>query len=111
MKNSQVLNATYLFHDRNDLLRSVLENPQIVTINFRGKLTFDPAHRFLHVVRDGLGEVPDHAWDLFELSIHGGNELLLVLVKAGTPLFFRFEIDEILGIEKASCVSSVIRAA
>jgi len=38
------------------------------------------------------------------LGVDGGDEGFLVLVEEGTPFFFGFEVDEVLGIEEAGGV-------
>ena len=87
------------------------QNFQIVAIDFGGQFAFHAADRLLHVVLDGLGEVPDHPGNFFQFAIHGGDQFLLVLVKDGPPLFFGFQADKVLGVEEAGGVGSVIRAS
>ena len=59
----------------------------------------------------GWEEVPNHARHFLQFAIHGANELVLVPMKYGTPLLFRFQVDKVLSIEKAGSVRPVVRAA
>ena len=43
--------------------------------------------------------------------MHGGNQFVFVFVENGTPIFFRFEIDEVFGIEEAGSIGAVIGAS
>ena len=49
--------------------------------------------------------------NLVEFALHGGNQFVFVFVENGTPIFFRFEVDEVFGIEEAGSVSAVIGAS
>ena len=82
---------------------------QIVAIDLGGKLAFDAADRFLHVVGNGLREIPDHARDLLQFLIHGRDQLFLVLMKCRTPIFLWFQVDEVLGVEEAGGVGAIVR--
>ena len=63
-ENAQIRDSPHRPHDLDDLFGPVLQNAQIVAVDLGGKLPFDPADRFLHVVGDRLGEAPDHARQL-----------------------------------------------
>ena len=43
--------------------------------------------------------------------IHGGDEVVLVLMEDGAPLFFRLEVNEVFGVEEAGGVGAVVGAA
>ncbi len=94
-----------------DLLGLVFEDAQVVAVDFGGELALYAADRFLHVVRDRLREVPDHARQLLQLAVHGGDDFIFVLVKHGPPLLLRFQIDEIFGVEEAGGIGSVVGTA
>ena len=108
---SQILNALDRAHHVDDLVALFFQRLQIVAVNLDGQLAFHAADRFFHVVRDRLREIPDHAGNLFELAIHGRDQLFFVLVKNRPPFFFRLQIDEIFGIEEAGGVGSVVGTA
>ena len=48
--------------------------PQIVAVDLDGQLALHAADRFLHVVGDGLREVPEHARNFLHLAVHGGDQ-------------------------------------
>ena len=107
-KDAQSCNAIQRAHDVDHLVGLCFKRPQVLAIDFDRQFAFDAADRLLHVVGDGLREVPDHTWHLLQLAIHGADQLFLVLVKDRTPLIFRLEIDEILGVEEAGGVCAVV---
>ena len=76
-----------------------------------GELAFDAAHRLFHVVGDGLGEIPERAGNLFQLAVHGGDQLIFVLVEDGPPLLLRFQVDEVFGVEEAGGVGAIVGTA
>ena len=77
-----------------------LERLQIVAVDLNRELPFDAADGLLHVVGNGLREIPQGAGDLFELTVHGGNQFFFIFVEDRAPLLLGLEIDEVLGIEK-----------
>ena len=110
-KRPRSCDALDLAHDGDDLVALFFQGPQIVAVDLDGELAFDAADGLFHVVGDGLGEVPDDAGDLFEFAIHGGDQLVLVLVEDGAPLLLGLEVDEVLGVEEAGGVGAVVGAA
>ena len=46
-----------------------------------------------------------------ELIVHGGDEVVLVLMEDGTPLLFGLEADEVFGVEEAGVVGAVVGAS
>ena len=110
-EHADVLNARNRAHDVDDFIAAFFQNLEIVAVDFDGELAFHAADRFLHVVGDGLGEIPDHAGDLVELAAHGADELLFVLAKHRAPLLAGLQIDEILGVGKAGGIGTVVGAA
>ena len=110
-EDSQVFDAGNGVHDLHNFVRFVLQRSQVVAINLGRKLPLDAAHRFLHVVGDGLREIPDRSRDLFHFPVHGGDQLFLVLVKYRTPLFFRLQVHAEFGVEETGGVRPVVRAS
>ena len=108
-KDSEVLDSFDLAHDVDDLSALSSRVLQVVAIDLRGQLAFHAADRLFHVVLDGLGEAPDHAGNLLQLAVHGGDQFVLVLVKDGPPLFLGLQVDEVFGVEEARGVGSVVR--
>ena len=49
--------------------------------------------------------------NLFQLTVHGGDQLLFVLVEHGPPLLLRLQIDEVFGVEEAGGVGAVVGTA
>ena len=49
--------------------------------------------------------------NLGKLLVHGGDQLFLVLVEDGTPVFFSLEVDEVFGVEEAGGIGAVVGAA
>ena len=86
-------------------------NLQIIAVDLDRQLAFDAADRLLHVVGDGLGEVPDHARHLLQFAIHGADQLVFVLVEDGPPLVLGHQIDEVFGVEKARGIGAVVGPA
>ncbi len=105
------MNAPDLAHDLDDLAGLLLENFEVVAIDLRGELAFDAADGFLHVVGDGLGEIPDDAGDFLQLTVHGRDEFVFILVKRGAPLFLGLQVDEVFGIEETGGVGAVVGAS
>ncbi len=97
-------------HDADDLVALLLQNLQIIAVDLGGQLALHAADRLFHVVFDGLRKAPDDAGNFVEFAIHGGDQLVFILVKDRPPLFFGFQVDEVLGIEEAGRVRSVVRA-
>ena len=57
-------------------------------------------------------------WEKFQMTpgtaiaaVHGGDEVVLVLVEDGTPPIFGLEIDEVFGVEEAGGIGAVVGAA
>ena len=48
---------------------------------------------------------------LLSSAIHGGDQLVLILVEDGAPLFFGLQVDEVLGVEEAGGVGAVVGPA
>src|SRR6185437_12092633 len=76
-KQPEIGNAGDGPHYVHDLIAFRLQRLQIVPIDLHRKLPFHAADRFLHVVRDGLREVPQRAGNFLKLPIHGANQLFL----------------------------------
>ena len=110
-KQPQILDARDGAHDVDDLVALLFERLQIVAVDLDRQLSFDAADRLFHVVGDRLREIPDHAGNLVELAVHGGDQLFFVLVEHGTPLLLRLQIDEILGVEEARGIGSIVGPA
>ena len=108
-EDSQIRDSGDLAHDVHGLLGFFLKNVQVVAVDLGGKLPLDAADRFFHVVGDRLREAPDHSGQLVQLFVHGGDDFVLVLVKAGPPLLLGLQIGEVLGIEEAGGIGSVVR--
>ena len=108
-KQPQVLNPLNVPHHVDDLVALLFEQLEIVAVDLDRQFALDAAHGLFHVVGNRLGEVPDHARNLLQLAIHGGDQFLFVLVEDRPPLFLRFEIDEVFRIEEARGVRSVVR--
>ena len=72
---------------------------------------FDAADRFFHVVGDRLREIPEHARNLLQLAVHGGDQLFFVLMEDRPPLLLRLQIDEVFGVEEAGRVGAVVGPA
>ena len=84
---------------------------QVVAVDLHREFALDAADRFLHVVGDGLGEVPDHAGNLVQLRFIAAISSLFVLVEDGSPLVLGLQIDEVLGVEESGRVGAVVGAA
>ena len=98
-------------HDADDLVAFCLKRLQVVAVDLDGQLALDAADRLLDVVGDGLRKVPDDARHLLEFTIHGADQLVLVLVEDGPPLILRLQVDEIFRIEEAGRVGAVVGPA
>jgi hypothetical protein len=56
-------------------------------------------------------------WEKFQItpgnfsscSVHRGDQLLLVLMKDGPPIFLALQVDKVLRVEKARRIGSIIR--
>ena len=48
---------------------------------------------------------------LLKLAVHGGDQVVLILMKHGAPLFFWLQPHEVFGIEEAGMVGAVIGTA
>ncbi len=55
--------------------------------------------------------MPEHAGDFVQLPAHGGDQLILILVKDGPPLVLGFEVDEVFGVVEADGIQAVIGPA
>ena len=80
------MHAPNLAHDGDDLVALLFEGLEVVAIDLDGEFALDAADSLFDVVGDGLGEVPDDAGDLIQLALHGGNQLVLILLEDGAPL-------------------------
>ena len=98
-------------HDADDFVAFCFKCLQVVAVDLDGQLALNPADRLLDVVGDGLGKVPDDARHLFQLAVHGADQLILVLVEDRPPLILRLQVDEIFRVEKAGRVHAVVRPA
>ena len=100
-------------HDVDDLVAFVLrERLKIVAVNLDREFAFYAADRFLHVVCDGLREVPDDAGNFLQLVDPWRRSALPCLSwKTGRHCSFGFKIDEVFGVEEAGRVGAVIGAA
>ncbi len=85
-----------------------LQQLQIVAVELDRQLAFDAADCLLHVVRDGLREVPYHPRHLLQLAIHGANQFFFVLVEGRAPLVLGKQVDKIFGVEKARGIGAVV---
>jgi hypothetical protein len=85
-EDSQVLDASDLAHNGFDLVALLLQQLQIIPVELDRQFAFDSADCLLHVVRDGLGKVPDHPRHLLQFAIHGANQLVFVLMEGGPPI-------------------------
>ena len=108
-KEPEILDAGYCPHDADDLFTRVFERPEIITVHLDRQFSLDPAHRFFHIVGNGLGEVPNRTGNPLELAAHRRDEFLLVFVEERSPFFLCLEIDEIFGVEEPGPVCPVIR--
>src|SRR5271166_3828853 len=107
-KHSQVLHALNILHDGDDLVRLGFERFQVVSINLDCQFALDTAHRFFHVVRNRLREVPGDSGNFFQLAAHRRDQPLFVLTEDRAPLCLGQQINEVFGIEKACGVSAII---
>ncbi len=107
----QIHNARDRPHNIDDLGAFLFEHLQILAVNLYRKLALNTADCLFHVVGDRLRETPGHAWDFFQLPIHGGDQFLLVLMEHRPPLFLWLKIDEELGIREIGSVYAVVRPA
>ncbi len=112
LKHAQVGNASHAAHHAGDLARQIFQRVQIAAVDLGCQLAFHAAHRLLHVVFNGLREAPDHAGKLLiERVLHGGDQVVFVLVEDWPPLFLRLQAHEVFGIEESGMVGSVVGAA
>src|SRR5271165_522355 len=109
-KQSEIGNAGHRPQHRHDFFALLLEVLQIGAKNLDRKLTLHAADGLLHVVGDRLGKSPSHAGNLFDFLVHGVDEQLFAAAELRAPLAARFEIDEVLDVEKAGRISSVVGA-
>ncbi len=91
------------------LIALLFEHFQIVAVDLRRQFSFHPADRLFHVVFNRLGEAPDDSRDLVEFALHGGDQFILVFMECRAPLLFRFQVNEVLGVEKPGVVGSIVR--
>ena len=110
-KNTEVLNARNLTHNRDDLIRLALKGLQIIAIDLGGEFAFHSADGLFHVVFNGLRKSPKDAGNLVEFALHGCDQLIFVFMEYRPPLLFRFQVDKILGIEKSRGIGAVIGTA
>ena len=68
-------------HDVHDLVALLLQGLEIVAVNLDREFALHAADGLFHVVRDRLREIPEHARELLQLAVHGGNQFFLVFVK------------------------------
>ena len=59
----------------------------------------------------GWEKFQNDAGNLLQLAVHGGDQFLFVLVERRPPLLLRLQVDEVLGIEEAGGVGSVVGPA
>ena len=52
-----------------------------------------------------------NAGKLAQLLVHGGDQLLLILVEDGPPFLFGLEVDKVFGVEEAGGVGAVVGAS
>src|SRR5262249_50444163 len=110
-QQAEVLDAFDLAHRGDDRVAHAFESVKVIAVDLDGELAFDPADGFLHVVGDRLGEIPDDAGQLLQLVVHRRDQLLLVLVEQRPPLLLRLQVHEVLRIEEAGDVGSVVWAS
>jgi hypothetical protein len=72
---------------------------------------FRAGHRFIHVVLNGLGEIPESPWVFLQFAIHRGDQLLFILMKDGPPLVLGLQVDEIFRVAESSRVGSIVGRA
>ena len=113
IEDAEVRDAGHVAHNAGDLVGLILENMQVAAIDLGRKLALDSADSLFHVVFDGLREAPDDAREISasSSSVHGGDQVVLVLVKDRPPLFLRLQTHEVFGVEKSRMVGAVIRTA
>ena len=110
-EEAEVGDAGDATHDMRRSRRLSFEGLEVGAVELDGELALDAADGFFDVVGDGLREVPDDAGSFFKLAIHGGDELVLVLVEDGPPLLLGLEVDEVFGVEEAGGVGAIVGAA
>ena len=97
-----------LGHDLLNLFALFLENVQVRPVKLGRKSAFCAGQRFVHVVFNGLGEIPESPGIFLKLAIHRGDQFIFVLMKNGPPLFLGLQVHEIFRIAESSRVGSVV---
>ena len=109
-KDSQIFNSFDLAHNGDNLIGLLLENVQVIAVDFCGQFALYPTDRLFHVVFYWLRKNPDDTGNFVQFATHGGDQFVLVLTKDRPPLLLRLEVNKVFGIEKTRRIRSVIRA-
>ena len=104
----QILDSSNLGHDILDLFTLFLENVQVRPVKLGRKSAFRAGQRLIHVVFNGLGEIPESPRIFLQLAIHRGNQFIFILMKNRPPLILGLQVDEILRIAESSRVGSIV---
>jgi hypothetical protein len=103
--------ARNLAHHIDDFIALFFKRLEVVAVDLDRQLALDAADGLFHVVFDRLREAPDHAGNLLQLLVHGGDQVVLVLMEDRTPLFLGLQIDVVFGVEESGPVGAVVGTA
>ena len=105
---SQILDPGNLGHHLLDLFALFLEDVQVRPVKLGSESAFRAGKRLIHVVFNGLREIPEGPGIFLELAIHRGDQLLFILMKDGPPLVLGLQVDEIFRVAESSGVGSIV---
>src|ERR1039458_10178652 len=110
LESAEIGDAGNLTHDVLHLVGLLFEDLEIAAKEFDGKFTLDAADGFLHVVGDGLREVPVDAGNLAESFVHGIDELLF-RAELGAPFGTVQQVDKDFCVVETAGVAAVVGPA
>ena len=109
-KEAEVLDALNVPHNIHNLVALFLQHLEIVAVHLGGELPFHAANRFLHIVGDGLREIPDRRPGIFSISRSmAAISSSLFSMENRAPLFLGFQIDAVFGVEKPGGIGPIVR--